>query len=901
VVRESMSLTRPLTYLWQVGLLAAAYFAAARISLVFAIPPGYATAVWPPSGIALAAALLLGRRVWPGIWIGATLANITVESSFLAAALIGAGNTLEALVGERLIRRNIGVPSRFEHGEDVVKFVLLCALGPVVAATVALGPLALGHPLSWPELLRNWWTWWQGDTAGIIIVTPLILSWSVRETTPWPPQRTQEAVGFGLLLLATAWGVVVGGGDYVSSFSLTFITLPFIIWAAFRFGQREVTTAIAVVCAVAVLHTLDRRDFLDGAPLNEWLLMLLTFISMVVITGLVLVAALGERGRSTNELRNRRDELESRVRERTTELNDLNLALREDIEERKRAEKLLRDSEERFRMIVDNVTDYAIFMLDPQGKVATWNAGAERIKGYRTEEIVGQHFARFYIPEDVQRGKPERELAAAQATGRLEDEGWRLRKDGSKFWANVVITALRDESGTLRGFGKITRDLSERRGSQEQLAYLAEFDPLTGLPNRHMLHDRLTKALAQAKLSGGLFGCLVVDLDRFKIVNETYGHRAGDQLLNQLSARFRNHVRNADTIGRWGGDEFVVVLSSLGKGDDAALVAQKILDALSDPFMVDGRETYISAGIGISIYPKDGGDVDTLLRNADTAMYQAKEQGRNNFQFYLDDMDQRPSQRLQMESSLRGALERGEFLLHYQAKADLVTGAISGFEALLRWQHPERGLVPPIEFIPILEDTGAIIPVGEWVLRSVCEQIKAWQAAGITPRPVSVNVSARQFQRRDLDAVLARIIEEAGIDPAYLQLELTESLLMKDAAETARTLTRLKALGIRLAVDDFGTGYSSLAYLKRFPLDELKIDRAFIRDIVTDPSDAAIALSVISLAHSLRLKVVAEGVETEEQLGFLRTHGCDEMQGFYFSRPAQVADSTQALVEDRHL
>jgi EAL domain-containing protein (putative c-di-GMP-specific phosphodiesterase class I) len=282
-------------------------------------------------------------------------------------------------------------------------------------------------------------------------------------------------------------------------------------------------------------------------------------------------------------------------------------------------------------------------------------------------------------------------------------------------------------------------------------------------------------------------------------------------------------------------------------------------------------------------------------------MYQAKEQGRNNFQFYLDDMDQRPSQRLQMESSLRGALERGEFLLHYQAKADLVTGAISGFEALLRWQHPERGLVPPIEFIPILEDTGAIIPVGEWVLRSVCEQIKAWQAAGITPRPVSVNVSARQFQRRDLDAVLARIIEEAGIDPAYLQLELTESLLMKDAAETARTLTRLKALGIRLAVDDFGTGYSSLAYLKRFPLDELKIDRAFIRDIVTDPSDAAIALSVISLAHSLRLKVVAEGVETEEQLGFLRTHGCDEMQGFYFSRPAQVADSTQALVEDRHL
>ena len=896
-----MSLTRPATYLWQVSLLAAAYLVAARISLVFAIPPGYATAIWPPSGIALAATLLFGRRVWPGIWIGAALANVTVESSLLAAGLIGAGNTLEALIGERMIRRTIGVPSRFERGEDVVKFVLLCALGPAVAATVALAPLALGHQLSWPELLRNWWTWWQGDTTGIIIVTPLILSWSVRDAATWPLQKKIEAVGFGLLLLGAAWGVVVGGADYISTLSLAFITLPFIIWAAFRLGQREVTTAIAVICAVAVLHTLERQDFLEIAPLNEWLLMLLTFISMVVVTGLVLVAALGERGRVADELRGKRDELELRVQERTKELNQTNLALREDIEERKRAEKLLRDSEERIRMIVDNVTDYAIFMLDPQGRVATWNAGAERIKGYRAEEIVGQHFSQFYALEDIQRGKPQRELAAAEATGRIEDEGWRLRKDGSKFWANVVITALRDEAGTLRGFGKVTRDLSERRGSQEQLAYLAEFDPLTGLPNRHMLHDRLTKALSQARVSVGLFGCLVVDLDRFKIVNETYGHRAGDKLLNQLSARFRNHVRNADTIGRWGGDEFVVVLAGLAKADDAALVAQKILDALSDPFMVEGRETYVSAGIGISIYPKDGNDVDTLLKNADTAMYQAKEQGRNTFQFYVADMDQRPSQRLQMESSLRGALEREEFLLHYQPKADLATGAISGLEALLRWQHPERGLIPPIEFIPILEDTGAIIPVGEWVLRSVCGQIKSWQAAGIMLRPVSVNVSARQFQRRDFDAVLARIIEQAGIDPGFLQLELTESLLMKDAAEAARTLASLKALGVRLSVDDFGTGYSSLAYLKRFPLDELKIDRAFIRDIVTEPNDAAIALSVISLAHSLKLKVVAEGVETEEQLGFLRAHRCDEMQGYYFARPMQIADCTRALIEDRRL
>jgi diguanylate cyclase (GGDEF)-like protein/PAS domain S-box-containing protein len=884
----------------QVGLLAAVYFAAAKLSLLLAIPPGYATAVWPPSGIALAAALALGNRVWPGIWIGAALVNLTVESSWLASVLMGTGNTLEALAGATLIRRFIGVPYRFERGEDVVKFIALSALSASVAATVGTMPLVFGHTLSSPQILANWWTWWQGDVSGIVVVAPLILSWSARGAEASPPSGRLEAACFALLLLAVMYAVFGYESQTAVPHQWPFLILGFIIWAAFRFNQRGVTTTIAAVCAIVVAFTVKRRGPFALTSLDESLLLMLGFFSVVVTTGLVLSAVLRERGRAADELRRKRDELESRVRERTLELERANRALQEDIAERKRAEGRLQESEMRFRLVIDSVIDYAIFMLDPKGHIASWNAGAERIKGYRADEIIGQHFSRFYPAEDLARGKPQHGLEIASAEGRFEDEGWRLRKDGSRFWANVVITALRDHSGTLHGFGKVTRDLTERKRSEERLAYLAQTDALTRLPNRHMLHDRLVQTLAQAPRTGRSIGCMYIDLDRFKYVNDTFGHGAGDQLLRQAGERLQRCLRSTDIVGRLGGDEFAIILAGIAKSEDAGLVAQKVNVAFSAPFDLDGRETYVSASIGIAIYPRDGGDADLLLKNADTAMYRAKEQGRNNHQFYLPEMD-KPSQRLQLDARLRGALERGEFLLHYQPKADLATGSISGFEALLRWQDPQQGLVSPGEFIPILEDTGLIIPVGEWVLQTVCEQIKAWQRKGIKPRPVSVNVSARQFQQKDLDAVISRIIQGAGIDPALIELELTESLLMKDAEETVRVLTSLKVSGVTLSVDDFGTGYSSLAYLKRFPLDELKIDGSFVRDATSESEDAEIIVAIINLAHNLKLRVVAEGVETEAQLRFLRSHGCDEMQGYYFARPQNLEDCTRLLAEDRRL
>lgn len=440
----------------------------------------------------------------------------------------------------------------------------------------------------------------------------------------------------------------------------------------------------------------------------------------------------------------------------------------------------------------------------------------------------------------------------------------------------------------------------QRKQAEDKLSFLARFDTVTNLPNRYLFTDRLGQMLAQAQRNEWSAGVLFVDLDRFKAVNDTYGHAAGDVLLHQAAARMQACVRSSDTVGRLSGDEFAVMLSNLAKTDDAGMVAKKIVEALAAPFNLNGHQAYISASIGIALYPSDGQEPDALLKNADTAMYRAKAQGRNGYQFYLPQMNERLMQRQQIEAQLRGALERKEFLLHYQPKVDLISGTITGFEALLRWQNGDT-LVAPAEFIAILEDTGLIVPVGDWILNSVCAQLKQWEQEGVPLRPVAVNLSARQFQVKNLIDVVGQALRNSNVKPSLLKLELTESLLMSDAQESVETLHQLKHLGVQLAVDDFGTGYSSLAYLKRFPLDELKIDREFIRDAISDPDDAAIVVTIINLAHSLKLRVVAEGVESEGQLNFLRLHGCEEIQGYYFSHPLPAYACALMLAENKHL
>jgi diguanylate cyclase (GGDEF)-like protein len=429
----------------------------------------------------------------------------------------------------------------------------------------------------------------------------------------------------------------------------------------------------------------------------------------------------------------------------------------------------------------------------------------------------------------------------------------------------------------------------ERKRYQVQLEHQANYDALTGLPNRSLLHDRLKQSVVSVR-SPKAVAVVFIDLDHFKFVNDSLGHSIGDQLLKGMAERLRSVLRDGDTVARLGGDEFVLVLNDQANEEVIYRAMQRITAKLAEPIEVDGKELVVTCSAGISLYPQDGPDVDTLLKNADAAMYRAKDHGRNNFQFYTAEMNERVNERLALENALRRAIERQEFLLHYQQRVDLKSGSIAGAEALVRWHHPEWGLVRPARFIPLAEETGLIVHIGEFVLREACRQVRAWLDDGLNPGVVSVNLSARQFRQEGLVRLVSRVLEETGIEPHFLEMELTESMVMHNVDAAIATLQGLKSLGISLSVDDFGTGYSSLAYLKNLPLDKLKIDRSFVRDIGSgDGGEGILAQAIISLGHNLGLHVVAEGVETDAQLRFLRRHKCDEVQGFFYGEPVEPA------------
>jgi diguanylate cyclase (GGDEF)-like protein/PAS domain S-box-containing protein len=570
-----------------------------------------------------------------------------------------------------------------------------------------------------------------------------------------------------------------------------------------------------------------------------------------------------------------------------------------DVTERRAAEEELR----RFRLAMDNSADMIVLIDRATMRFIDVNRTACRQLGYSREELL------TLGPQDVlpiSRDELEQDYDAliSRPAGEVDIVASGMKseytcKDGSKLPFESTRHVLRSGDSTI--IAAISRDIRARLAIEEKVAYLAQFDALTGLPNRNLFQDRLVHAMALARRNDWPMAVLFIDLDRFKLVNDTQGHSAGDKLLKEAAGRLRSCVRSSDTVGRLGGDEFAAILTELSIPSDAGVVAQKIIDVLRQPFDLDGKETYVSASIGITLYPTDSDSAEALVMNADAAMYRAKEQGRNNYQFFTRDMNQRALQRVQLEAALRRALDRREFRLVFQPKAHLATGKICGFEALLRWQHPEKGTISPAEFIPVLEETGLIVPVGEWVLRSACAQIKAWEKAGLKVPPVSVNLSPRQFEQKNLRDSVHRVLRETKVDPGLIEFEITESLLMHDPEGAARTLASLKQSGVKLSMDDFGTGYSSLGYLKRFPIDTLKIDRSFIRDISTDADDATLTRAIILLAQNLRLKVVAEGVETEDQLSFLKANGCDEMQGYLFANPTDAEECGRMLREGRKL
>ncbi len=572
------------------------------------------------------------------------------------------------------------------------------------------------------------------------------------------------------------------------------------------------------------------------------------------------------------------------------------------ITERKEAGQALHESERRLSTLIASLPGAAYRCRND----ANWSTefiseGARALTGHGPQEFVDGRvsFGALVHAEDSER------IWNAAQEALLRNEPYtmeyRIRTaEGREKWIWERGAGVYAQDGSVIALEGFISDITERKLAEDRLAHLAQFDPLTGLPNRTLLHDRLSQSIAQSQRHTRQAAVLFVDLDRFKLVNDTLGHFVGDLLIAEVARRLQRCVRTGDTVGRISGDEFGVVLADLAHADDAALVAQKMLDALAQPYLLAGSEAFTSASIGIAVCPGDGTHAEDLLRNADMAMYRVKESTRNAYCFFTAEMNQRSMAKMQLNNDLRHAIERREFVLHYQPKVDLVSGRMQGLEALLRWNHPERGLVSPMEFVPALEESGLILPVGEWVLEEACAQIGRWRAAGLVPVPVAINLSAKQFRLRELDAVVARALAAAGVAPSLLEIEITESSLMDDPEQALRLLGSLRRSGVRISVDDFGTGYSSLSYLTRLPLSALKIDRSFVRDAMTNPQAASIVRAVIDMAHNLRFTVVAEGVETEQQVAFQRKYACDQAQGYLYGRPAPAEQIRSRLAPEMH-
>jgi diguanylate cyclase (GGDEF)-like protein/PAS domain S-box-containing protein len=575
---------------------------------------------------------------------------------------------------------------------------------------------------------------------------------------------------------------------------------------------------------------------------------------------------------------------------------------------RNRVGYLLKDLEAERKLylassVFDNTND-GIVVTDPDANIQSVNPSFTRITGYSADEAVGnslqliqsdRHDPHFY----------NKFWETLREAGKWQGEFWSRRKDGSEYLQWLTISAIVGPEGSMRNYVGVFSDLTALKESEESLLHLLGHDTLTDLPNRHLFQERLSYALSDSLSRDGMVAILLLDLDRFKVINDSMGHDVGDRLLVQVSERLNEgvnahaHLVSSDALGRLGGDEFGIILSKLSHTQESAQISKHILDHFAKPFIIDGMEYFVGVSVGIGIAPLDGEDVQTLMKNADAALYHAKEQGRNNFQFYRNALNTFSMARMVMESNLRNALDRNEFLMFFQPQMDVKSGRLIGAEALIRWERPQQGMVSPAQFIPLAEEIGLIVPMGTWALNQVCQQAKSWWDSGLPPIRLAVNLSGIQFKQPEFIDTVTGVLAQSGLEARWLELELTESIAMGEVGNTFAKLKMLSDAQIKLAIDDFGTGFSSLSYLKRFPINTLKIDQSFVRNCTKDADDAAIIRAVIGLAHSLGLSVIAEGVETADQLELLRREGCDEIQGYYYSRPLAPADFVVFMQKNR--
>ncbi|MGA1133087.1 MAG: EAL domain-containing protein [Prochlorotrichaceae cyanobacterium] len=987
--------------------LAVIYFLGAKLGQILAIPPGNVTPVWIPSGIILAVILTKGYDLWPGIFLGAFLGNVsayfstdsvaTIVKSLIAGTANGIGDSLCATVGAFLILKYTQTTFPFNRFRHVCSFIVHGAIvGSLISAFWGVTSLCATGFLPWDQYLSVLLTWWTGDGVGVLILTPVLLSWMNR------PQN--EHIGLAVRLETIVYLSLITCTTFYSLLPYRIhidllILLPLSMWSIFRLNQEITHLSILIISGTAITFTVLNIGLFQQQNLNSILIELQLFIAVISISLLIFKSIFIEKATAQAELSHLNATLEQRIRQRTLELEQQRDSLKQSeakirnliqslysgvvvhhadtsiLLSNPRAEEILglnleqmqgklaidlywkfidenyqtlgiedypisqvlktlkplenmvvgilrpdrhsvtwvlvngfpifnpngdlseaiisfvditnlKTAEEKNRhsAVVFDSTIEGIFITDLDSNIININAAFTQITGYSREEVIGQKTHLF------KSGKHEAEFYqqmwdSIQQQDHWQGEIWNRRKDNSLYPALLNISAVRDDQGKKTAYVAVFSDITQIKQSEQHLNYLAHHDSLTDLPNRLLFNSCLQHSIQQALRHNSSLAVVFVDLDHFKNINDSLGHHAGDELLKQVAQRLKNMIRSNDIIARISGDEFVLLLEDIYQQDAIIIILEKLMSSFKEPFDVLETKLYISACMGVSLFPQDGITVIDLMRNADLAMYQSKEEGRNTYKFFTADLTERALHRARIENALQEALLRQEFYLMYHPQIHLQTNQIVGMEVLLRWQHLEMGMISPAIFIPIAEQNGLIRDLGRWVLLLACRQGKVWLDQGVNFGRMAINVSGKQLQDKDFASDVCWILENTAFPPQHLELEVTESFVMRVPEVSIQHLSHLKALGIQISIDDFGTGYSSLSYLKRLPIDKLKIDQTFIRDIYTDSDDMAITSSVIAMGHALGLTVIAEGVETESQAQFLKDQHCDEAQGYLYSKP----------------
>ncbi|TAN70457.1 MAG: EAL domain-containing protein [Methylobacter sp.] len=962
----------------QLGL-AALYTLLGSIVLSCCSGNGIISVIWLPAGLALSALSIGGNRYACGIFFGALLVNVIAINAFWPALAIAMGNTLEALFGAWLLRRNNIFNRPVLSTRNYLLLLIVGGFASVIAALAGAASLFFFGIPAGKTFFLNLNYWWMGDALGIALITPLILVWRRAPDGGFKPKQLAEFIllfGFAFLLCQMIFmGWLHNSVGHIAKGYWMFLVVT---WAAVRLEVHGVVVILLMSAVIGLLGAQQGIGYFATDIIQTYLANYWFFMMILSVTGMTLATYFVARRRAeqtltasegyqraifnatpdamlisdkqgiitqvnqqaelllgyklgeligqpieilvpesfrakhpekhakfvadpvTRPLRTGRT-LQARRKDGSSFDVDISVspikteqglffasALR-DVTRYRQAEAHLRVAAIAFE------SNEPMVITDAESLILQVNRAFTESTGYTKEEVIGQHI------NLLKSGRHDEDFyaemwASIHRDGTWQGEIWDKRKNGEIYPKWLIISVVKGDDGVVSHYVGTHIDITERKAAEEQIKQLAFYDSLTQLPNRRLLQERLKHGIDVERRDGKQLALLMLDLDRFKAVNDSLGHLAGDELLQQVAARITKRLREVDMVARLGGDEFIVLLEDISHPEDAARVAEDIIADLSKLFCVaQGEEVQISASIGISLYPQHGDSPEALMDHADAALYQAKDAGRGCFAYFSEDLTVAARERIALESRLRRAIEQQELRVFYQPQVDIASARIVGAEALVRWQDPVEGLIPPFRFIPIAEETGLIIPIGEWVLRETCRQGRQWLDAGLPPLTLAVNVSPHQFRRSDICDVVAAVLNETGFPAKQLELEITESGLMENQENATDILNCLRGQGIRLAIDDFGTGYSSLAYLKHFPLDLLKIDKSFIDDIPHLQYDMEIAATIIAMGHILGFKVLAEGVETLEQLAFLREKGCDMYQGYIKSRPIPAEEFAELL------